>query len=74
MLFVYIGTEDAADPSGTHAFGPWFPINEPVPVENERAVMKLIGHPHFEAVEDGDQSEDATAQARKRRGRPPKAA
>lgn len=72
MQFSYIGTNDAADPEGTHAFGLWFPIGEPIEVSDERVVLKLIGHPHFEPVEDEAGEDDEPAQAPRRRGRPAK--
>lgn len=78
MQFIYIGTEDAADPDGTEAFGQWFPISEPVTVTDPRVIAKLSGHPHFEAA-DGDgadeaEAPDSEAPVAKRRGRPRKVA
>jgi hypothetical protein len=70
MQFIYSGTEDAADPTGTQAFGLWFPIGEPVTVESEHAIRKLTGHPHFAPAKAGE--DDEPAQAPKRRGRPAK--
>lgn len=74
MQFIYIDTEDAADEAGTHAFGLWFPVGEPVEVEDERAVLKLIGHQHFEAVEERAEDDGAPAAEPKKRGRPRKVA
>jgi hypothetical protein len=72
MRFIYIGTDDAADPEGTLAFGIWFPIGEAVDVADDRAAMKLIGHPHFEPADDGEPVAEAVEAAPRRRGRPPK--
>lgn len=72
--FTYIGVEDAAEEDGTTAFGIFFPLGEPVEVENKAVAAKLAGHPHFAASRwastDAEDVEDAAEP--KRRGRPPK--
>lgn len=76
--FTYIGTEDAADPKGTSAFGLYFPIGKPVELEDKAVAAKLAGHPHFKAskwatteAEDVEEGAEGDGEI-KRRGRPPK--
>lgn len=77
--FTYIGVDEAADPNGTQAFGLYFPVGEPVEVEDKAVAAKLAGHPHFKASRwasteaDDVESEKKADDEPKRRGRPPKA-
>jgi hypothetical protein len=50
VKFIYLGCEGAPDVS-TH-YGVEFTIGQPAAVLDIIAVGKLLGHPHFKAVED----------------------
>jgi hypothetical protein len=48
--FIYPCSADSADPTGTTAFGVWFPVGEAVEVSEPAIVRKLLGNRFFEAV------------------------
>ncbi|WP_156795566.1 hypothetical protein [Bradyrhizobium icense] len=67
--FVFSGDPEAkgTDPEECGMLGMTFPLNKPVCVDDERVAERLRRHSHFTEVK-----EEEPAEAKPRRGRPPK--